>query len=178
MVIKKKAKKKSKGIKGRSDAWTLDGGGKHEGKKEFVDEDGKKIQIDRWFTSGKAPAALRTTASHIENCIKGVTVGYEYKMRFVYAHFPINFTIDKSGQKCEIRNFLGEKVVRKVDALEGVKVVRSSDVKDEIVVSGNSIENVSKTCALISMVCTVKNKDIRKFLDGIYVSKKGHIVKD
>ena len=44
MVIKKKAKKKSKGIKGRSDAWTLDGGGEHEGKKEFVDEDGKKIQ--------------------------------------------------------------------------------------------------------------------------------------
>ena len=141
-------------------------------------EDGKKIQIDRWFTSGKAPAALRTTASHIENCIKGVTVGYEYKMRFVYAHFPINFTIDKAGSKCEIRNFLGEKVVRKVDALEGVKVVRSSDVKDEIVVSGNSIENVSRTCALISQVCTVKRKDIRKFLDGIYVSKKGHIVKE
>ena len=91
---------------------------------------------------------------------------------------PINFTIDKSGQKCEIRNFLGEKVVRKVDALEGVKVVRSSDVKDEIVVSGNSIENVSKTCALISMVCTVKRKDIRKFLDGIYVSEKGNVVQD
>ena len=165
-------------------------------------EDGKKIKIDRWFVSGKAPASIRTACSHIENCIKGVTVGYEYKMRFVYAHFPINFTIDKSGQKCEIRNFLGEKVVRKVDALEGAHeqnalllevvglagfhgapvigkvVLAAAAVKDEIVVSGNSIENVSKTCALISMVCTVKRKDIRKFLDGIYVSKKGHIVKD
>lgn len=29
-----------------------------------------------------------------------------------------------------------------------------------------------------SQVCTVKHKDIRKFLDGIYVSDSGTIVKD
>ena len=29
--------------------------------------------------------------------------------------------------------------------------------------------------ALISQACLVKNKDIRKFLDGTYVSEKGNI---
>ena len=77
-----------------------------------------------------------------------VPQGFEYKMRFVYAHFPINVTITGKKNKVEIRNFLGEKVVRTVDAYEGVEVTRSNDVKDEIVLIGNDIENVSKTwCA-------------------------------
>ena len=59
-----------------------------------------------------------------------------------------------------------------VDALDGVKVERDPAANTELIVTGNDIENVSKTCALISQSCAVKNKDIRKFLDGIYVSKK------
>ena len=31
--------------------------------------------------------------SHIENLITGVTKGFLYKMRFVYAHFPINVSL-------------------------------------------------------------------------------------
>merc|ERR1719310_127428 len=138
--------------------------------------DGNTITVERWFVSGKAPASIRTACSHIENLIVGVTKGFQYKMRFVYAHFPINVTINKDA--VEIRNFLGEKVVRVVNALPGVKVTRSSDVKDEIVLEGNSIDNVSRTAALIQQICAVKRKDIRKFLDGIYVSAKGNIVKD
>ena len=67
-------------------------------------------------------------------------------------------------------------IVRVVDASPGVTVKRSSDVKDEIVLEGNDIQNVSRTCALIAQVCAVKRKDIRKFLDGIYVSNKGNVV--
>ena len=69
-------------------------------------------------------------------------------------------------------------IVRVVDALPGVTVKRSTDVKDEIVLEGNDIQNVSRTCALIQQICAVKRKDIRKFLDGIYVSAKGNIVQD
>lgn len=32
--------------------------------------------------------------------------------------------------------------------------------------------------ALVQQICAVKRKDIRKFLDGIYVSQKGNVVKD
>ena len=138
-----------------------------------LSEDGKKIKIDRWFVSGKAPASIRTACSHIENCIKGVTIGYEYKMRFVYAHFPINFTIDKSGQKCEIRNFLGEKVVRRITMLGDTIVSKNAEVKDEINIEGIDVDLVGRSSALINQSCLVKRKDIRKFLAGIYVSARG-----
>uniref|UniRef100_A0A7N0V8Y7 Large ribosomal subunit protein uL6 alpha-beta domain-containing protein n=1 Tax=Kalanchoe fedtschenkoi TaxID=63787 RepID=A0A7N0V8Y7_KALFE len=77
----------------------------------------------------------------------------------VYAHFPINASITNGSKGIEIRNFLGEK----------------KKVKDEIVLDGNDIELVSRSCALINQKCHVKNNDIRKFLDGIYVSEKGKI---
>ena len=36
---------------------------------------------------------IRQVCSHIENLITGVTKGFLYKMRFVYAHFPINVAL-------------------------------------------------------------------------------------
>lgn len=59
----------------------------------------------------------------------------------------------------------------------GVTVTRSTGVKDELVLQGNDIEEVSKSAALINYQCHVRNKDIRKFLDGIYISERGHVVK-
>ena len=55
-----------------------------------VAEDGKSLKVARWFTSGKQGAAIRSACSHISNMFIGVTKGFLYKMRFVYAHFPIN----------------------------------------------------------------------------------------
>ncbi|KAL3155830.1 60S ribosomal protein L9 [Trebouxia sp. C0010 RCD-2024] len=137
-----------------------------------------KLRVDCHFGKRKRLAAIRTCTSHVENMIKGVTKGFEYKMRLVYAHFPINANITDEGGIVEVRNFLGEKRVRIVKMLPGVKVVRSTNVKDELVISGSDIELVSKSAALINMSCHVKKKDIRKFLDGVYVSEKGSIVKD
>ena len=83
---------------------------------------------------------------------------------------------DRDGAKyIEIRNFLGDKKVREVLVREGVSVEFSTNTKDEIVLSGNSVENVSQNAADIQQICRVRNKDIRKFLDGIYVSEKGLI---
>jgi large subunit ribosomal protein L9e len=132
-----------------------------------------QLRVDLWFGNRKQLACVRTVCSHIQNMITGVTIGFKYKMRFVYAHFPINVTFEKNT--VEIRNFLGEKRVRKVPLSEGVTYVRSADVKDQIELSGIDLAKVSQDCANITQACLVKEKDIRKFLDGIYVSEKGNI---
>ena len=98
--------------------------------------------------------------------------GYRYKMKAVYAHFPINLNIVDGGKTVEIRNFLGEKRVRVVKMVEGVTCEQPKGVKDEYWFSGNDLEAVSRSSALVKQSVLVKKKDIRKFLDGIYVSEK------
>ena len=118
-------------------------------------------------------------------------------MRAVYAHFPINCVITEGGTLIEVRphhhlshqpaqhlnpplqvrNFLGEKFIRKVRMHPGVTVENSKGQKDELIVQGNSVEAVSQSAALIQQSTTVKNKDIRKFLDGMYVSEKTTVIK-
>jgi large subunit ribosomal protein L9e len=131
-----------------------------------------KIQVQKWFGTKKEVAAVRTICSHIKNLIKGVVKGFKYKMRFVYAHFPINTAISEKGKLVEIRNFLGERIIRRVTMYPGVTCAMSTKVKDEIIVEGNDLELVSRSAALIQQSTLVKNKDIRKFLDGIYVSER------
>lgn len=45
-------------------------------------------------------------------------------MRFAYAHFPINVSVSEDAKTVEIRNFLGEKLIRRVPIREGVKANR------------------------------------------------------
>eukprot|EP00116_Pleurobrachia_bachei_P010837 sb/3471099/ len=132
------------------------------------------ITIRVWFANRKAIACVRTICSHIENMFTGVRQGYKYKMKSVYAHFPININIINDNTLVEVHNFLGEKFVRKVNLLPGV-TCKPTGNKDEIMLEGNDIENVSRSAALIQQSTTVKNKDIRKFLDGVYVSEKTNI---
>jgi large subunit ribosomal protein L9e len=119
-------------------------------------EGAKALKVDYHSGRRKGLASLRTVISHVQNLITGVTKGFEYKMRMVYAHFPVNINIEGKGTIVEIRNFLGEKRVRVINMLPGVTVTRSDSVKDELVLQGNSIENVSRSCALINQSCLVR----------------------
>merc|ERR1711976_306455 len=138
----------------------------------------KTVRVEKWFGKRKELAAVRTVCSHITNLFTGVTKGYKYKMRAVYAHFPINCAITEGGTLVEVRNFLGEKYTKRVRMHDGVKCENSKEQKDELIITGNSIEAVNQSAALIQQSTTVKNKDIRKFLDGVYVSEKGNVVVD
>ena len=88
-----------------------------------------KVRLVVWHGGRKHVACLRTIRSCIENMFQGVTYGFSYKMRLVYAHFPINVIINDAKDSVEIRNFLGEKIVRHVPMLEGVTIRESTNVK-------------------------------------------------
>jgi ribosomal protein L6P/L9E len=65
------------------------------------------------------------------------------------------------------RNFIGEKIVRRVVMQPGVEVEISKNVKDELQLTGNSLENVSQSAADIQQICRVRNKDIRKVIPQV-----------
>jgi len=132
----------------------------------------QKLKLQMWFAKRKQKTTITTVSSHIKNMIKGVTQSFKFRMRFAYAHFPINTIIGNGGKTLEIKNFLGEKLTRKIDMLEGVKVAKQEDIKDEITLESNDLNAVSLSAALIHQSVKVRHKDIRKFLDGIYVSDK------
>ena len=135
--------------------------------------EGNKVVVESWFVAAKQKSSLKSGLSAVVNMMNGVQVKFKKVMRLAYAHFPINFTVTNGGKSCEIRNFLGEKIVRKIDMLGDTRVAKSADVKDEINIEGTDIELVGRSAALINQSCLVKRKDIRKFLDGIYVSARG-----
>ena len=68
--------------------------------------------------------------------------------------------------------------MRRVAMRPGVDVEASKNVKDELQLTGNDLENVSQSAADIQQACRVRNKDIRKFLDGLYVSERTNITVD
>jgi len=144
--------------------------------KQHLSKGKKVVSFAVWQGGRKHVACLRTIRSAINNMVIGVTKGFLYKMRAVYAHFPINCIIQDGGDAVEIRNFLGEKIVRHVNMLEGVKISESKAQKDELILEGNDVDKVSQSAASIQGQCRVRNKDIRKFLDGIYVSDKLNVV--
>ena len=136
---------------------------------------GHTVKARMYFAKSKRLSMLRSVCSHIRNLFDGVTSRFEYRMRLVYAHFPINATSTNGGGTVELRNFLGEKRVRVVNMHPGVKVDKSTATKDELVVTGTDIDLTSRSAALIRQSCLVKDKDIRKFLDVVYVSSHGVI---
>ena len=56
------------------------------------------INVELHHGSRKSVATLRTVRTLINNLIVGVTKGFKYKMRYVYAHFPINVNIEKNKE--------------------------------------------------------------------------------
>ena len=69
---------------------------------------GQQLTVQKWFGSKKELALVRTICTHIENMFKGVTKGY--RMRSLYAHFPIKVAMYNEENVVKIRNFLGEKI--------------------------------------------------------------------
>ena len=114
-------------------------------------------------------ALVGTITSLINNMIKGVTQGFTYKLKIVYAHFPMSVKVDKLQKKVIIENFMGEKAPRKANIIGDANVEISGE---DIIVNGIDLQEVSQTAANIEETTKVKKKDLRVFLDGIYIYDK------
>jgi large subunit ribosomal protein L6 len=112
-------------------------------------------------------ALVGTVIAHLRNMFIGVQHGYEYEMKIVYSHFPI--TVEVQDNTVIIKNFIGERGVRKARLIGDVEV---RTTEDEIFIKGIDIEHVSQSAANIQLATKIRHKDRRVFLDGIYVIRK------
>lgn len=112
-------------------------------------------------------ALVGTISAHVKNMIKGVSQGWVYKMKIVFVHFPT--AVKVVGKQVHIENFVGERKARIADILGDTKVTIK---QDDVILEGIDIDEVSQTAANIQTRAKVHKKDLRKFLDGIYVYSK------
>ena len=128
---------------------------------------GKRLRV--WAVNPKKREAslVNTISTHVRNMIKGVTQGFTYKLKIVFVHFPM--TVRVQGSKVTIQNFLGERRAREADIVGSARV---SVKGDDVIVEGVDIEAVGQTAANIQRATKIRRKDLRKFLDGIYVYSK------
>ncbi|MCL2690787.1 MAG: 50S ribosomal protein L6 [Candidatus Bathyarchaeota archaeon] len=132
-----------------------------------IDAEGQTVRVSAKWPRKKEAALVGTIYAHIQNMITGVTKGYSYKLKIVFSHFPISVKLE--GKTLLIENFIGERKARRIKVLGDVKVKIETD---DIIISGINLEEVSQTAANIEQASRVKGKDVRIFLDGLYVYER------
>jgi large subunit ribosomal protein L6 len=126
---------------------------------------GNKITIKPYGKRKQDLAVTNTAKSILESMVKGVEKGYTYKVKIIFAHFPISVKV--KGKEVLIENFFGERAPRSATIVgETTKVVLAGE---DLLVQGPSLEDVSQTAANIELCTRIKEKDQRVFLDGLYV---------
>ena len=126
----------------------------------------KKIIVEALDKNKTIHAMVGTISAHIKNMLKGVTDGFEYKMKIISTHFPMKKK--KKGNELLIKNFLGSKSYRRAKIVADTKVKIDKQV---ITATGVNKEHVSQTCANIENATRVTKWDRRIFIDGIFMVK-------
>ncbi|MEO9295238.1 MAG: 50S ribosomal protein L6 [Nitrososphaera sp.] len=126
--------------------------------------EGAKVVIKPYGKRKRDLAVTNTARSIIESMIKGVEKGYTYKVKIIFAHFPISVKV--KGKEVHVENFFGERSAR-VARIQGDTKVEVQG--EDVVVKGPSLEDVSQTAANIELSTKIKDKDQRVFLDGLYI---------
>ncbi|MDT7885951.1 MAG: 50S ribosomal protein L6 [Thermoproteota archaeon] len=132
-------------------------------------KENNKIIIEVYIKGKRGKSLLYTLASKIKNSIKGVIEGYVYKLKIVHTHFPINVKV--KGDTVYIENFIGERSPRVAKILGKYTQVKVEG--EDVIISGIDKDEVSQTAFNIQLATKIKDKDPRKFLDGIYVYYRG-----
>ncbi|MFB6191031.1 MAG: 50S ribosomal protein L6 [Candidatus Nanohaloarchaea archaeon] len=105
-----------------------------------------------------------TFRSHLGNMLEGLEEDHVYRLKGVYAHFPM--TIKQQGDEIHIENFMGERHPRIIDVMDNVEV---SIDGDDLELRSPDKEAVSQTAARVEQACKKGNRDPRTFQDGVYI---------
>lgn len=136
-----------------------------------ISTSGKEIILDCKKANKKDIAKIHSQMAHIRNLFLGLKEKFVYELEICNVHFPMTVKIE--GKKLVINNFLGEKVPRNANIVEGVDIkIDGSKIK----VSSADIEKAGQTAANIEKASRVSNKDRRIFQDGIFITKKPEVV--
>ena len=129
-------------------------------------EDGGVV-IESEAEDKETTATIGTFESHVRNAVHGVTEGWTYEMEVLYAHFPMQVTVE--GDDVVIENFLGEQAPRRTRIRGDTEVEVDGE---QITLRGPDKEAVGETAAAIEQLTRVTDKDTRVFQDGVYITSK------
>ena len=136
-----------------------------------VSNSGNEIILNCTKSNKKDIANIHAHAAHLKNMFLGLKEPFSYELEICNVHFPMTVKID--GGKFVINNFLGGKVPRSAEIVEGVNVKVEGN---KVVISSVDIEKAGQTAANIEKASRVTKKDRRIFQDGIFITKKPEVV--
>jgi large subunit ribosomal protein L6 len=105
--------------------------------------EGNEVTISTESKRKEINAMVGTLEAHTKNMCRGVSEGFEYRMKVVYSHFPI-----QAGVVAKVAN-------------------------DEVVLIGIDRELVGNSAANIEHATHIRDRDPRVFQDGIYIVQRG-----
>ncbi len=126
-----------------------------------------QISIGSKKATKREKKMMNTITAHIKNMFKGVQEKFEYKLKVCFSHFPI--TIKQEGNEILVKNFLGEKIDRKLKIPEGVDIEINKDI---ITLKSIDKELVGQGAANFERATKIRMKDRRVFQDGIFITNK------
>ena len=127
-----------------------------------------KIIIESKRFGKKSKKVMATFEAHIKNLLEGAKNGFRYTLKICSGHFPMSVSVNNN--EFAVKNFLGEKIPRKLKIKEGANVKVEGD---KILVESNNKEIVGQVSADIENLTKRPGYDGRIFQDGCYITSKG-----
>ena len=142
---------------------------KRENKKHHVTIkiENKKIIFESGRSTKENKKIVGSLVAHARNMIKGCSENHMYTLKICAGHFPM--TVSITGDKLNVKNFLGEKVPRILHLKEGASVKVEGAL---IYVTSSSKEIAGHVSADIEQLTRRTGYDGRVFQDGIYIINK------